>query len=358
MTAQQLTGDIKRDPNANRNDILLNELRQILWQTDKPKVVREIFERVKQQPIPKRASLKHIRKNALMTVAQWRLTGDITPNYNNVNEARIQMWEIEHHCPIFEFQKAFTARISRDFPSAPGPREVSQIYQSLDHAMPTKLLSPEDGIAVIRRPNANRTFLVFPGLTYLVSNLSPYLWDKVIAQPLNANVIACFDTSKRLFLGGIDTVGNRSETVSYIRNLLYEFRDTKVTAIGGSAGVFAALHASCDLGIEHIVATSGTTSLQIGLNDSGRQVYTKLFAAADRGEVELVDLVSKVSDSKIKRVDFFVGKQNKYDMDQMLALHRHSDVVVPHLYDSDAHNIIVPAIVDGSYMKAIKAMPA
>lgn len=208
---------------------------------------------------------------------------------------------------------------------------------------------------VIRRPGATRTFLVFTGLKLLISGLTGCLWDRAIAQSLGANIIICFDTSRRHFLGGIESIGNRAETVTFLRTLLEEFQDTSITAIGGSAGVFGALHASCDLGIEHVVASSGPTSLELGVADEDRQVYKKIYSAAEAGEIELVDLPNLVAASDIKRIDFFVGELSEFDMAQMNALRDKTDVVVPHLYDSDAHSVIVPAIIDGSYRKAVTA---
>lgn len=337
---------------------LLADARNVLWDPDRREETRHILDRIAQLPPKVGGAQRRAKLNVYKSLAHWRLTGDLVPNYRNINEARIQLWEIERDCPVFEFQKAFLAGITQRFPQAQGPRELSALYQEIGSVMPAPRIDPEDGIVVIRRPGATRTLLMFPGIPYLMSNLTTCLLDRAVAQPLNANVIACFDKARMFYLGGILQIGNRQQTLAYLGDLLDEFRDTQITALGGSAGVFGALHASCDLGIEHVVATSGPTSFDLGLEADIRPVYKKTEAAAKAGKIQLIDLIDMVSKSGIKRVDFFVGKDHEFDMSQMTALKDSTDIVVPHLYDSDKHNVIVPAILDGTYMSAIRALPA
>lgn len=347
----------KPDSASNPLLVLLAEARDVLWDPDRREETQAILDRIEHLPAQKHATPRRVKLNVLKTLAQWRLTGEISPNYQSVNEARIQLWEIERDCPVFDFQKPFLAGITEKYPQAPGPKELSALYQKIGNVIPAPRIDPEDGIVVIRRPGATRTLLMFPGIPYLMSNLTTCLLDRAIAQPLNANVIACFDKARMFYLGGIKQVGNRRETLAYLMNLLDEFRDTRITALGGSAGVYGALHTSCDLGIEHVVATSGPTSFDLGLEADVRPVYKKTQAAAEAGEVELINLIGMVKSSEITRVDFFAGSQNEFDVSQMNALQTNSDIVVPHLYDTDKHNVIVPAIIDGSYMKAVTALP-
>lgn len=112
----------------NPGRVLLSKAREILWASNRPEDARAILDQIDQLPTPKRMAPVRIKLNALKTLAQWRLTGEINLNYQNLNEARLQLWEIETDCPIFEFQKLFLQRITGDFPKAKGPKELSALY--------------------------------------------------------------------------------------------------------------------------------------------------------------------------------------------------------------------------------------
>ncbi|MEY8827710.1 hypothetical protein AB9K34_04735 [Sedimentitalea sp. XS_ASV28] len=335
------TDDDMADAEARPLLKLLEDARDILWDADRREETQQILNRIEQLPPRQGGAQRRAKLGVYKSLAHWRLTGELVPNYRNINEARIQLWELERDCPVFEFQKPFLAGIAATYPQAQGPNELSSLYQTIDSVKPTPRIDPEEGIVVIRRPGATRTLMMFPGIPYLMSNLTTCLLDRAIGQPLNANVIACFDKARLLYLGGIRQIGNRQQTLAYLHDLLDEFRDTQITAIGGSAGVYGALHMSCDLGIDHVIATSGPTSFELGVEAENRQHFNRAQAAAEAGELELIDLISVVKNSGIKRVDFFVGKYHEFDMSQMTALKDNTDIVVPHLYESDKHTVIV-----------------
>lgn len=336
---------------------VLEHARQVLWASDSVEDAQAVVDAIDALPTGRKGGIRRIKLNVLRTLAHWRLTGDLAVNYENLNEARIQLWEVEVFCPVFDFQKQFLLKITSDFPGAKGPRQLSSVYQTIESVEPTPLIRSRDGLIVIRRPGATHTFIVFTGLKMVVSGMTPCILYRAISQHLNANFIVCFDNSRRHYLGGIDTIGDRRETIGRLKSLLAEFEGTKVTAIGGSAGVFGALHASCDLGIDHVIATSGPTSLEVGFNTDGRQVYKKILAAIEAGEIDSVDLGALVAKSSIKRIDFFVGGKNEYDMKHLSELHNYTDAIIPYIYEDTAdHNVIERAIVDGSYISAIKGL--
>ena len=333
---------------------VLESARQTLWESDSVDDAQAVAEAISNLPLSRKGGIRRIKLGVLKTLAMWRITGNISANYKDLHEAQVQVWEIEHHCPVFDFQKQFLLCVTNDYPNAKGPRQLSSVYQTIETADRTPLMRSQDGFVINRRSGAKRTFIVFTGMKFLISGMAPNILDRAIAQRLNANFIVCFDNSRQHFLGGIDTIGDRRETIAKLGSILAEFQDTTITAIGGSAGVFGALHASCDLGIDHVIATSGSTSLEVGFNYDGRQVYKKIFSAIEAGEIDAVDLCDLVSKSLIKRIDFFVGGKNEYDMAHLNELRRHTNVVVPHIYEDTAdHGILERAVVDGSYIAAI-----
>ncbi len=291
---------------------------------------------------------------AMQTLADWHLTGEIKTTYRNLNEARMQIWEYEYFCPVFAFQKAFLAQVGKDHPNAPGPAQFNQVCAHIGDILDDGRDDRSQDVVVIRRPGATRTILGVSGLKGVISGMGWTMFDRAVTQKLNANLIILRDRSHLYYLNGVQSLGNLDETITGLRQLLAEFRDTRIVATGGSAGVLGALYLSCELGIDHVVASSGPTSLDIGVDEGDRQRFLVIKEMADKGELPYPDLAAKVSASGIRRVDFFVAGQHEFDMRQMQNLAERTDVVTPHVYaDEASHSIIAKAVLDGSFARAL-----
>ncbi len=180
------------------------------------------------------------------------------------------------------------------------------------------------------------------------------MFDRAIAQKINANLVILRDRNHRFYLAGVKSLGNRQETVAALRQILADLNTPEVVAVGGSVGVFGALLLSCDLGIKHVIASSGPTSLDIGYEEGDRQWYIQTKEMADEGLIEYPDLAAEVARSDIERVDFFLAGQHDFDMRQMRNLADRTDVVVPHIYDDlSGHTTIRQMIMDDSLLKLL-----
>lgn len=291
----------------------------------------------------------------MLALAEWRLTGEMPITYQNANEARLQMWELEKFCPVLDFQKPFVTRVAADFPNAPGPNKFKRVFDVIEGPVDPRFDTVNEELVILRRPGATTTVIGFSGLQGLVSGMSWTMFDRAITQKLNANLIVVRDFNHLYYVAGIQKFGTLDQTVAGLGAVLKEFGGTRIVAAGGSAGVFGALYLSCRLGIRHVVASSGPTSLDIGVDEGDRQRYLVLKERAAKGEVPYPDVARMVAESQIGRVDFFVAGQHDYDMRQMRHLQGRTDVVVPHVYeDEDAHSIIDRAIADGSFLQAFR----
>ena len=292
---------------------------------------------------------------ALQTLADWQLTGEIRTTYRNLNEARLQIWEYEYFCPVFDFQKAFLEQVVRDYPDAPGPVQFNQVCAHIGSPLDDGRDDRSKDVVVLRRPGATRTIFGVSGLKGVISGMGWTMFDRAISQKLNANLIILRDRNHLYYLNGVKSLGGLKDTITSLRKLLREFRDTRIIATGGSAGVLGALYLSCELGIDHVVASSGPTSLDIGVDEGDRQRFLVIKEMADKGELPYPDLAAKVAESGIRRVDFFVAGQHAFDMRQMRHLADRTDVVIPHVYaDESGHSIIAKAILDGSFIRAFE----
>jgi len=290
---------------------------------------------------------------AMSCLARWHLTGKLKPNYRNVSEARVFMWEYEYYCPVFDFQKAFLAQVVESHPNAAGPEQFKEVYDFVGDKVDGARDYRDRDVVVIRRPGATRTILGVSGLKGVISGMGWTMFDRAVAQKMNANLIILRDQHHLYYLAGIKSLGPLNKTIKGLKKLLKDFDDTTIIATGGSAGVFGALYLASDLDIEHVVASSGPTSLDIGVDEGDRQRFLVIKEKAEKGELPYPDLAAKVAASGIRRVDFFVAGEHEFDMRQMQNLASRTDIVVPHVYEGESnHSIISKAILDGSFQKA------
>ncbi len=275
-------------------------------------------------------------------------------------QARTQYWELEWNCPVFEFQKLFSAKTFEKFPDLGGFKAINKVYSTVTGTRSSFIDARFSGdVRVHRRAGADKTIVVFTAKDYQFAGIAITLFDRAVAEPLNANLVVFKDFNNSIFLAGLKSVGGFDASVQYVHNLLTEFAHTKIIGMGASSGVFAALNYGARVGIEHVVALAGPTSLDIGLNSGTRPVYKKIFEDHKAGLIDYPDLSKVVAGSSLNRIDFFVGGRNEYDMAQMQYLLARSDVMCPHVYERNgAHVLLDVTLSDGTLFKAINAETA
>ena len=288
------------------------------------------------------------------SLLHWTLTGEFLPCNTQIQGARLQLWHLESQWPALEYQKAFLAHTIASYGQQRGFRMFERIYAAVDGEKLSDFFDDEDQeFQIHRRPGATTTIIGFSGLNQRYAGFGWNSFDRTISHKLNANLIVIRDFQKRLYLAGIESVGRYPETVAYLKATLAEFAGTRVIATGGSGGVFGALNLACDLGIGHAVCMAGPTSLELGEDNSDRQVYQLIANEAEAGLYDKPQLAEKVKASALKRIDFFVAGGKAFDYAQMRNLAEKCTQVVPHVYEDWTDHIVTDlAVADGSLLAA------
>lgn len=290
------------------------------------------------------------------SLATWLLTGKFVAPWDSRMTARVQFWETEWFNPVLSYQKRFVAEAHQAFPRVLGFEVMGRVLGTIADGTEGYVDDRHKDVAVWRRPGAEMTIVGFGGLNHQVNGIGWTMFDRAVASKLNANLIVMKDFQRRLYLAGVESIGDFQATVAFVRNILGELAGTKVVAVGGSGGVFGAINYACELGIDHVVASAGPTSLKIGESAEEKQVYQKIAADADAGLFSCPDLAERVNAAGMRRIDFFVAGKHEFDYAQMRNLADNCACVVPHVYeDHDGHAVIDRAIADGSLLEAFNA---
>lgn len=315
----------------------------------------EIERRITNRGLTKsRAPLLYLYKS----FATWLIDSQFETPWDSLSSARVQMWEIEWFNPVLDYQKRFVSEAHKAFPAAHGFEITNRILETIPDGSYGFIDDRQKDVTVYRRADAKMTIIGFSGLKHVMVGIGWTSFDRAIASKLNANLIVLKDFHRRLYLNGIESIGDFAATTSFLRNLLQEFSGTRIVAIGGSGGVFAALNMSCKLEIKQVIAIAGPTSLKIGESSEDKQVYKRIAADAAAGLIDYPDIVELVNASEIRRVDFFVSGKHEFDYSQMRNLADGCACVVPHVYEDDkghGHVVIDRCVTDGSLLAAFNA---
>lgn len=284
----------------------------------------------------------------------FKLTGHYEPAFQQLPGAQVQIWELEAQWPDLAYQKEFLAAAIAQFGPRPGFKMFENVFNAVDPVTKSDFFDdPDVDFQIHRRPGATLTIVGFSGLNNRFAGLGWNSFDRAVAQRLNANLIVVRDFHRRLYLAGVESMGDYAATVARIKAALEEFSATRIVAAGGSGGVFGAINIACDLDIRRIVAFGGPTSLELGEGNEDRQVYRKIADEAAAGMYSRPDLTQRVNASPIEKIDFFVAGAHEFDFAQMQNLASVCACVVPHIYEGWTEHIVTDlAIADGSILQA------
>ena len=291
------------------------------------------------------------------SIIAWKRDGEFLPPFEDAVNARVQFWELDDHCADLEYKRRFVDEAVRRFPERRGFRLFQRVLATISHSK-SRFKADLSDVQIYRRPGATMTIVGFGDIKGGFTGVGWMLFDRAVAEPLNANIVLLRDRNRRIYLNGIESLGDYRTSVAKVREIIAEFSDTRVVATGCSGGVFGAINFAADLGVRHVVAFSGPTTIEIGEENEDRQVYRRISADIEAGLIERIDLAAKVNASAIERIDFFVAGQSSFDMAQLDALRSRCDKVEPHIYEQLSGHVITDyAIEDGSIFNAFNAGP-
>lgn len=287
----------------------------------------------------------------------WKRDARFDAPFDDAQTAKIQFWDLDEHCSDLEYKRVFADHAVVRYPNRRGFRLFQRIIKTIASSDSRFIVDGTD-VQVHRRAGATMTIVGFAAMKGGLAGIGWDLFDRAVVAPLNANLVMLQDFNERLYLAGIESLGDYDQSVARLREILTEFADTKIVATGASAGVFGALYYSAKLGIRHVVALAGPTSLEVGEDNPDRQIYRRIGEDIDAGRLHRVDVIDKVINSAIERVDFFVAGQHRFDMAQFEAMRSRCDKIEPHIY-AGLNDLVVTdyAIEDGSIFEAFRAGP-
>lgn len=290
------------------------------------------------------------------SLTRWRRTGVFEAPFSNVTEARVQFWELEYRCPVFDYQLALARVMDERFPDASGLRKNRRVLENTPPDAPHRRETRDADVDFFETPGAERTIVGFSGLNGNCLGIGWTTFYRAVAAPTLSNLIVLKDFQRRLYLDGLPSLGDLEASVAALAAQLEPYREQgEVIFVGGSGGTFGALMFAARIaGIERVVALSGPTSLELGGQNEDKQVYAEILGLIDAGHLPHADIPSLVRGSGIRRVDFFVSGGNGFDMSQMTNLLEKTDVVVPHIYDTSDHVMTDLTVEDGRLCAVVR----
>lgn len=202
---------------------------------------------------------------------------------------------------------------------------------------------------------AETTFIVFCGYNHRfgveLNSVIPWL------RTQNVNLIYLRDFCQRLYLAGIQSVGDLEESLSRLKRDLQAMGTKRIVAIGSSGGTYGALNYCHRLGGDEVLCFAGPTSLQAGvLEASQRPVYARIEEMIAAGEVVAPDLRAGIEQSGI-RVRYFYGKDYLFDAVQTKTLEGLPTVTHEGLDDWSRH-VVIGELARRGLLKGIFAQAA
>ncbi len=291
-----------------------------------------------------------------LSLIHWRMTGVFEAPWKNLTEARIQFWEGERFCSITEFQAKLAEAMADQFPKMEIFRKYDSIFKSIPSSASRIRDLRDSDLQTFHTPGATGTLIAFSTATNDCLGSSWTMFYQAVAEPAGMNLVVLKDFNRRLFMKGIRSLGSKKSTLHTLRSLVETYsEDTEVIFLGASGGTFGALAYAAQIPeIRRVVALSGPTSLELGGENEDKVVYKAILEEVGEGSLDYVDIIRAVRTSSLKRIDFFVSGHNDFDMAQMNHLRENTEVVVPHIYNTDHHSMTDLCVADGRLLRAVK----
>lgn len=314
--------DIAGDAESFGESKLLRLMRRIP-DAEKPKyrqeIERAVFGATVRGGSPRTGSAQNrLRLLAYHEMIAYDTDGVLRGFAKSTFEAVIQLSELFQHTVRFDITRKLVPCYR-----ARWPRLLA--LQSMESFV-ARLRAPQDGfkdnqkldVQIVRKPGATTTFVVFCGLAAKFGQHLNIIHHSCMAR-LDVNVVYLRDSSHRLYLTGIRSLGTLQESCERLRELIADLNTRKLVCMGNSGGVFAALYYGSLLPADKVVVFSGPASLQIGFEESERQAYQRLHELHATGELEWPDLRAIYVGNNIP-VQFHFGRGNRVDRAQAETL--------------------------------------
>lgn len=261
-----------------------------------------------------RSSRLRAQLSAYLELLEFEQTGSVKGLAHIVPEAILQLKELFKFTLRFDVARKLIEKYVERWPSVPAlnilPPVIGSAAGPVDDFRDDNTLD----LQIVPAPGATTTVVVFCGVRHAFGIQLNVLHHCVIAKH-GVNVVYVRDFAQNLYLTGIQSMGGLQETIGGLRKVLADLGTKKTATVGNSAGVFAALFFGARLPADLVLLFSGPSSLEIGLEETERQVYPRLFQLREEGKIEWPDIRETYAACDVP-VQFYYGEQNRFDRSQ------------------------------------------
>jgi hypothetical protein len=281
-------------------------------------------------------------------------TGVVQGLSQNVAQATHQVNEIYTHTLRFDVARALLTVYMARWPTA----------RALGTALPIigDTSGPIDGfrdnkdldVQVVAKPGATTTFVVCCGLRHAFGVQLNVLHHCNLAKH-NANVVFLRDFSQNLYLTGIRSLGGLRETLKALRKIFASLKTQKLVFIGNSGGVFGALYYGARLHGDLMLLFGGPSSLELGLEETERQAYSRIQTLHNSGKIEWPNLRAEYGRNK-KPVWYYFSSDNRVDRIQAENLQGPANVELRPV--PSPHHFMVNKVAETGELEKVLALAA
>ena len=159
-------------------------------------------------------------------------------------------------------------------------------------------------------------------------------------RSLPVNLIYLRDFNLRLYLAGLESIGNIDESITRLKKDLTALGTERIVTMGNSGGVHGALHYGYLLEADQVLCFAGPTSLKAGVEEaSERPIYEIIDQMVQSGELKAPDLRECFQRSGIS-VRYFYGQDYEFDAAQVATLEGLPNVTIEPLSEWSRHVVI------------------
>ena len=237
--------------------------------------------------------------------------GSVTGLARNVAEATVQLREIYDFTLRFDVARSLSAIYAKRWPNTRAIRMVLPLLEDVDGPADEFKDRKRVDVQVVRRPGATATFVVFCGLGHTFGIPINVLHHCCLAKH-KTNVVYLRDLSGAMYLRGVSSLGDVSDTCGSLRSLFSEMNTRKLVFIGNSAGAFASLYYGSLLDADSVLLFGGPTSLEIGAAEVERQVFARVHKLRSEGVIEWPNL-REIYAQRSTSVSAYFASENRVD---------------------------------------------
>jgi hypothetical protein len=159
-------------------------------------------------------------------------------------------------------------------------------------------------------------------------------------QSLPVNLVYLRDFNLRLYLAGVQSIGNIEASVARLKEDLAVLGTERLVTMGNSGGVYGALHYGDLLGADEVLCFAGPTSLSAGLAEAAeRPVYEIISEEVKAGLLSEPDLRARYRENGVS-VRYFYAADYAFDAAQVATLEGLPNVSIEPIADFGRHVVI------------------